>query len=284
MLKRAFSLLVCLGLLAACDTTGSLRQLKSVTPTGDAYAQALAAAYRDYAEEKAARYEWESSQYFADKGLLAAYGREISPEEPARWDIPTTMLPEFNEVRGKLLEAIAANRTTQPEMSASASLAFDRWVELQHYGWDEPAIEAQRDVFFAILSRLQEAHASNPAEVPTTTIPVPTETTSTVLYFPLDSDTLGDSAHAALAELVRYVGSAGQVKISVNGHTDRSGSEEYNLDLSQRRSRVVVAALLKAGIAESLITYFAFGESDPAVPTADGVQEPKNRRVEIYFE
>jgi outer membrane protein OmpA-like peptidoglycan-associated protein len=105
-----------------------------------------------------------------------------------------------------------------------------------------------------------------------------------VLYFPLNGDRLGDSAQAALAELVRYVQSAGNITININGHADRVGSDDYNMDLSARRARFVVQALKAAGVPEKMMGYFAFGESDPAVPTADGVAEPKNRRVEIFIE
>ncbi len=282
MLTRVLTVLAALCMLSACDTTRSLRELRSLTPTGDDYQQALAANYRELAEEKEKTYEWEASKYFADKGLMVAYGRDIEPEDAAQWNIPATMQPEFADARGKLMAAIAANRSTQPEMSASAVLAYDRWVELQHYGWNAPAIEEQRDIFFAILAKLEEAQAANPTEVPTTTIP--TESTSTVLYFPLNSDHLGDTALAALSELVRYVKSAGNVTISINGHTDRAGTAEFNMNLSQRRARFVMQALIKAGVSESIINYFAFGETDPAVATEDGVKEPKNRRVEIYIE
>jgi outer membrane protein OmpA-like peptidoglycan-associated protein len=53
--------------------------------------------------------------------------------------------------------------------------------------------------------------------------------------------------------------------------------------LSQRRADAVKAELVKLGIPASEITTVAKGESDPLVPTADGVREPRNRRVEIVF-
>jgi OOP family OmpA-OmpF porin len=269
-------------LLSACDSAHSLRELRNASFTGDAYQQALAAAYRDYALEKEQRYEWEASRYFADKGLLAAYGNEIAPEDPAQWHITEDQQALLNDARRNLVAALEANRSTQAEMSASAVLAYDRWLEFEHYGWNETAIQEQRHIFEAILSKLEEAHAASAETVPTTTIPK--QTTSTVLYFPMNRDTMGDSALAALDELVRYVSSAGNVTINVNGHADRVGSEDYNMDLSQRRARFVVKALIAAGIAESAIGEFAFGETDPAIATEDGIAEPRNRRVEIYLE
>lgn len=287
MYKYALAALAVLCLLTGCDSTGSLKELRAAQPTGDAYQKALAADYKQYAEDKELAYDWSTSQYFADKGLMAAYGRDIEPELPANWEIPATQQLEFADARLKLMSAITNNRSTQPELTASATVAYDRWLEMQHANANPSRIEEQRDVFFALLTKLEEAHtASTPEQAisTATATPAPVENTSTILYFPMNSDHLGDSAQGALAELVRYIKSAGNVTVNINGHADRVGSEQYNMDLSQRRARFVLGALKKAGIAEGMMKYFAFGETDPAVPTADGVAEPRNRRVEIYIE
>lgn len=282
MLRQTLLALAALTMLSACDTSASLDELREVTPVGDDYSKALAEGYREFAEQKAAAYAWETSKYFADKGLMAAYGRDIEPEDATNWEISPAAQPEFAEARTKLMAAIQANRSTQPEMAAAAVVAYDRWLVLAYDDTSASSIAGQRVAFYAILTKLSEAQAAVSENVPTTTIPA--ETTSTVLYFPMDSDHLGDTAQAALAQLVTYVTSAGNVTVIINGHADRVGSEQYNLDLSQRRARFVVEALKHAGISEQLLKYFAFGESDPAVPTEDGVAEPQNRRVEIFIE
>lgn len=282
MLARTLAALATLILLAACDSTGSLQQLRETPMTGDAYQKALASAYKDYAEDKTQTYEWEASRFFADKGLAAARGAEVGPEDAARWRIPAALMPDFMVAREKLRRAIEANRTTQPEMTASAVLAYDRWVEHQHYGADAGKIAEQRSVFEAVLAKLQEAYAADPATAPTTTIDPASK--SAVLYFPLDVDNLGDTALGAIEGLTRYAKSASDTAITVNGHADRTGTEEHNMDLSNRRAMFVVRTLTKSGIAVHRIRHYAFGESDPAVATPDGVPEPKNRRVEISVE
>jgi len=80
----------------------------------------------------------------------------------------------------------------------------------------------------------------------------------------------------------------GRATISVVGHTDRSGDEKLNQALGQKRAdtarQALVHALKKQGIGEDKygeIASSSMGESSPAVPTADGVQNEKNRRVEI---
>ena len=69
--------------------------------------------------------------------------------------------------------------------------------------------------------------------------------------------------------------------LTVIGHADRSGSPKYNQGLSQRRANTVKGALVAEGIPGGSISTSAKGESEPLVPTADGVREPQNRRVHI---
>lgn len=70
-------------------------------------------------------------------------------------------------------------------------------------------------------------------------------------------------------------------RIEVHGHADRSGSPAYNQRLSLRRAEAVAAELERLCGNPPLIRVMGFGEARPLVPTADGVQEPQNRYVEI---
>jgi outer membrane protein OmpA-like peptidoglycan-associated protein len=266
-------------MLAGCAPNPSIVALQTATLKGDAYQTALANAYREDAAQRANEGDAELASYFANKGLMAARGQDIAPENPAGWNIAAPYMEELVAARDTLLHAIPANRATQPEMAAAAVLAYDRWVVLQHQGASETQVEEQATVFRDVLAKLTEAYAAA-SNAPTTT--TPPESSASVIYFPLDSDALGDSAKAALAGLVRDMHAAKATHLNVNGHADRLGSEEYNMDLSERRARAVVKALKEAGVPAKLLQYFAFGESDPAVPTADEVAEPRNRRVEIH--
>jgi outer membrane protein OmpA-like peptidoglycan-associated protein len=69
----------------------------------------------------------------------------------------------------------------------------------------------------------------------------------------------------------------------VNGYTDSSGTPKYNQALSLRRANTVANELVKDGVARGEIDIKGFGETHPLVPTADGVREPQNRRVEIIL-
>jgi outer membrane protein OmpA-like peptidoglycan-associated protein len=78
--------------------------------------------------------------------------------------------------------------------------------------------------------------------------------------------------------------------VSVEGHTDSIGSEEYNQRLSERRAEAVARALVESGVKEERIRTRGFGEKYPIAPnqTPDGRDNPegraKNRRVEVIIE
>ena len=77
--------------------------------------------------------------------------------------------------------------------------------------------------------------------------------------------------------------SGGSVRLQVTGYTDTSGSKAYNQRLSERRANAVAAALEKLGVPRTDMAVSGRGQNDLRVPTADGVREPQNRRVEIVF-
>ena len=68
------------------------------------------------------------------------------------------------------------------------------------------------------------------------------------------------------------------------GHTDTSGTKEYNLILSKLRANSVKQFLLKKGLSAFNISTFYYGETKPKIKTNDGVKELQNRRVEIYLD
>jgi len=69
--------------------------------------------------------------------------------------------------------------------------------------------------------------------------------------------------------------------IYVYGYTDDSGTKEHNLELSATRARAVRAALVKAGVDQSLISTKGFGKSKLLVRDSNAKARAANRRVEI---
>jgi outer membrane protein OmpA-like peptidoglycan-associated protein len=71
------------------------------------------------------------------------------------------------------------------------------------------------------------------------------------------------------------------VQLQVTVYTDRSGSAGYNQRLSERRANNAARALAAMGVPREQMVVSGRGENDNRVPTANGVREPQNRRVEI---
>lgn len=103
----------------------------------------------------------------------------------------------------------------------------------------------------------------------------------TVVYFDRDSVELAPEAAPALDYIVQALLAHPAMQARLSGHTDRTGTAEYNLATSQRMAASVARYLSQHGVLEARITVIAYGETRPAVPTKDGVREPMNRRVEI---
>jgi outer membrane protein OmpA-like peptidoglycan-associated protein len=104
-----------------------------------------------------------------------------------------------------------------------------------------------------------------------------------LVFFDWDKSLITAETASILDRAAEQYSATGQTSIVLAGHADRSGTEDYNMQLSQRRADAVKAYMASKGIAEAAMTTRTFGESRPLVETADGVREPQNRRVEMTY-
>ncbi len=102
-----------------------------------------------------------------------------------------------------------------------------------------------------------------------------------LVFFDWDRATVTPEGMAIIHQAADAFRAGGAVQIQVTGYTDRSGSPGYNQRLSERRANNVAVALAGMGVSRNQMTVSGRGENDNRVPTADGVREPQNRRVEI---
>jgi outer membrane protein OmpA-like peptidoglycan-associated protein len=114
--------------------------------------------------------------------------------------------------------------------------------------------------------------------------PAPAPARSYLVFFDWDKYNLTDRARAIIKEAAVNSTKVQYTKIQVNGYTDTSGSPKYNMGLSIRRAEAVAAELVKDGVPKTAIAIQGFGQTHLLVPTADGVREPQNRRVEIIIQ
>jgi outer membrane protein OmpA-like peptidoglycan-associated protein len=113
--------------------------------------------------------------------------------------------------------------------------------------------------------------------------PPPQVTRNYMVFFDFDKSAITSQAMATIREAASNALKGGVQRIKLTGHTDRAGTEQYNMALSLRRASAVKDALVREGVPSGEIVVIGRGESQPLVPTADGVREAQNRRVEIVL-
>ena len=103
------------------------------------------------------------------------------------------------------------------------------------------------------------------------------------MFFDWDKSDITAEASTILDSAVSAYGNCARVPVMIAGYADRSGSASYNQGLSVRRAQNVANELVRRGVPRAAISVQGYGKSRPLVPTADGVREPQNRRVEIIL-
>jgi OOP family OmpA-OmpF porin len=123
-----------------------------------------------------------------------------------------------------------------------------------------------------------------PAAVPVAGTPTREVARTYLVFFDWDKSDLTPRARQVVAEAAQATTRVQVTKIQVNGFTDTSGTPKYNQGLSVRRATSVANELVRDGVPRSAISIQGFGETRLLVPTANGVREPQNRRVEIILQ
>jgi len=129
-----------------------------------------------------------------------------------------------------------------------------------------------------------EAEAASAYTPPPVVAPAPSVPHSYLVFFDFNKSDLTPQAASIVNQAAANAGPAKVTQLTVTGHTDTVGSDAYNMRLSRRRAESVAAQLEKDGIPSSEIAIVAKGKRDLLVPTADGVKEPQNRRVQIVYD
>jgi iron complex outermembrane receptor protein len=124
-----------------------------------------------------------------------------------------------------------------------------------------------------------ESAPAPPPPPPPTLEPVRTY----LVFFDWDRADLTTRARQIVATAAQASTHVQTTKIEVDGYTDLSGTAQYNQRLSVRRAETVRTELVKDGVPAGEIGIHGFGETHPLIPTAKGVREPQNRRVEIIL-
>jgi len=103
------------------------------------------------------------------------------------------------------------------------------------------------------------------------------------VYFDTDKATLSPESTATIAQAASAFKANGGRAVAVSGHTDTTGTPDYNLQLSQQRAAAVSNELLRDGVPTAAIAALGYGEQNLPVPTAQNVPDRRNRSVDIVI-
>jgi OmpA-OmpF porin, OOP family len=259
---------------------GCVSNIQTVGPahgTGSPFTQDLTEGYKAFTADEAGEYDWSNANYFAKKGLAAAGGQVVQPEQLADWDIPPDKQADLAAARQRLVTDLDGGaRDAKPDIAAKAQVKFDCWVEEQDENHEDDKIAACKNDTLAALDELEKKQM---AMAPSVASPM-----NYTVYFDFDKSVITPAGQEVINQVLSDAKAHNPSSISVTGHTDLVGPEDYNMALSLRRADAVRSALIAGGVSADKITVAGRGMSEPAVPTARGVKEARNRRAEIILE
>jgi len=131
---------------------------------------------------------------------------------------------------------------------------------------DKQAAEIERDIAGARVERVGEG------------IKI---TFSSGIMFDVDRAVLKDQYRGELSELAAILNKYEDTNILLEGHTDSTGTEEYNLELSKKRSQSVANYLATQKVNPTRFTIMGYGESQPIASNDTSEGRSQNRRVEV---
>jgi len=182
-----------------------------------------------------------------------------------------------------------------PYNLAVAISSLDCWAEQQEENWQTWDINKCRDAYLNAMHEMYSKISNNeknqdkknpdnkiinyPESVTVVTKNEKKEIMQ-IIYFDFDEYTLSKvSLNTLKTFLDKYQNQINNYVIV--GHADTKGTNKYNLKLSLKRAQKIKNIFLQKGIEEKNINISGKGEGFLAVPTADEVAHPANRRVEI---
>jgi OmpA-OmpF porin, OOP family len=277
-------------LLAACTSTPGnspgdsnlltykmhLDNLRRAVPAqASTFPAALSGEYLQLGDYETQWGDWSNADHFARKGLVAAGGTAPAPDDISIRPIPSAKQGELSAARQRLVAALdGGGRDRAALIAARAQSRYDCWLEQQAENWQVDDIATCRGQFLAAMNELEgQLRPAQPAQAP--------GAREYRVYFEWDRANLTPEAQQIIRQAAQAAAAGGTARIELVGKADRSGTDRYNQGLSDRRARAVSDALAQAGVPRDRLSARGVGESQPPVPTPDGVREARNRVVEI---
>jgi OOP family OmpA-OmpF porin len=262
----------------AWTAEGDIAAARSKTAT-DPFAEALRQGYLKYAQAEAAEGDWRDAGLFAEKAVAAANNNVPGIWPMERWDLPAEHHENFQKGQSMLLDALNRGGAQKaPGPMADAQTAFECWAQEAEENHQPQDIAACWQAFEAAMAQVEEA--LKPTQKPVAMAEPPAR--DYLVFFDFDRTEIRADTANILNNVINAIRELKANTVELIGHADRAGATAYNQRLSERRAASVRQYLSGRGVSTQ-VTTAGRGESDPRVPTADGVREQENRRVEIHL-
>lgn len=175
-----------------------------------------------------------------------------------------------------VIETKTSGSNGQVSYGVDCDRAYTVQVSLEGYESNSFAVAKTKGGIVNVAADLQ----------PIETIVTPEAVTLNEINFEYDKSNITREGAFELDKLVQVLGKYPEMVIMVKAHTDNRGSNEYNMNLSDRRARSTVQYILSKGIAKARISGKGYGESEPKVDCGTGCteeQHAQNRRSEFLI-
>ena len=221
-------------------------------------------------EAQVARLAEESRQ--ANSQAKEALDRAVAAEGSARAAAEGRLLAE-EKTAGAMQEADTARQdadVARQEATSAKETAAKAQAEAERIRQ-----QAEKE-----MRRLEDA-LSQVAETRRTALGVVMNLGSDYLKFEFDKAELRPEDRELLSRIAGILLTSQDYTVSVNGHTDDVGTDDYNRRLSERRAQAVRDYLVKAGLSAEIVSVTGHGKSLPLVKGTTDAARAKNRRVEL---
>jgi len=281
------------------DTTSGL----GLETSGIAFMNGLYDGYVGLRDHRESAVDAVDSEHFNHKARRAARRSSVMPDFVEDRRLSDQDAQVFQSALKRVRDAWdRGGRSLAPAAAARAQVSYDCWIEATEgatprHGsgtssarqddiarckadFEDAMLAVEQAATLQLTQGTRMAAAETMAAAP---VPVPEAPKPFIVFFGFASAEITTAGIGVIDDAIAAAERLGIVDFTITGHADRAGPEEFNLQLSLERANAVRDVLVERGVKSSGISVAGRGEAENAVPTADGVQEPANRRVEIIL-